>query len=408
MIFHAKRNPYSREDGSMEYIVQEKTGAAIQQAIEHAAAAGGGRVILEPGTYLSATLILKSNVELHLSAGARLLGLPDPSFYDEFRDPGFDEVVPEDSRKCLISCRNAENISITGLGTVDGSGASFFNTDVPAGQVYAKPSCQRPRMVQFYHCRNLLFEDVTFTESPNWTFWLIDCEDVRISRIRITGSMQIPNLDGIDLDSCRRVTVSDCFIRTQDDCIVLRAIRRDKTQKTLCENVNVSNCLLESRCTGIKIGGPSDDTIRNCIFSDLQIVSAVNGISCQGHPSYVRVGCTGYLHVSGIRFNNIGIESGHHPIRLFVASGMKLRSFSAFHFNNVRVKGKKPIVVVGCQATPLENISFAHVSGEIMDNVPLETKYVRGLRLEDVELNAATGASEEFVRPESWSWESRF
>ena len=153
----------------MDYIVTGKNGAGIQKMIDMAAAAGGGKVTLEPGVYPSGTLYLRSNVELHVPAGAVILGHPKPEKYDDFRHPGFDSIAPEDSRKCLIACADCENVAITGHGIINGQGPQFYDTNVKSGAFFAKPPYPRPRMVQFYHCRNVFFEDITLLDSPGWT-----------------------------------------------------------------------------------------------------------------------------------------------------------------------------------------------------------------------------------------------
>ena len=102
-------------------------GRLIQAAIDQATASGGGQVRLEPGIHLTGTIYLKSNVELHLCGGAILQGFDRPELYDDFCDPGFDAVSPEKSRKCLLAAKNAENISITGFGEVNGAGPSFYD-----------------------------------------------------------------------------------------------------------------------------------------------------------------------------------------------------------------------------------------------------------------------------------------
>ena len=224
-----------------DYIVREKTGAAIQSAIELAAAAGGGRVCLEPGLYLSGTIYLKSNIELHLSAGAVLKGFSKPELYDDFCDPGFDAIAPEQSRKCLLAAAHAENISITGQGEINGSGPDFYIPIVPQEHSFAKPPHPRPRMCSSSIAGNLLFEGVSFIDSPGWTFWLLGCEDVHVTRVRVTGCQQMINNDGIDIDDCRRVSISDSFFRTGDDCLILRAIRRSPEHHAVCEDVTVSN-----------------------------------------------------------------------------------------------------------------------------------------------------------------------
>ena len=262
----------------MDYIPEEMTGKSIQQTIDHAASAGGGRVVLQPGTYLSGTLYLKSNVELHVPAGARILGYPFSEAYDDFRNPGLDAVVPEGSRKCLIACASCENIAITGSGEIDGRGPEFYNRNVPAGAFFAKPSKPRPRMIQLYDCRNVRLENISLKDSPGWTVWLIACEDVCIRHVHITGCQQMINNDGIDIDGCRRVTVCDSTFRTGDDCLILRAIRRLPETECVCEDVMVSNCFLDSRCQGIRVGCPSDDTIRHCSFSHIVFRGQGNGI----------------------------------------------------------------------------------------------------------------------------------
>ena len=215
-----------------DYTVTEKTGTAIQAAVDAAHNAGGGRVCLEPGVYLSGTICLKSNVELHLPAGAEIKGYSNPEQYDDFRDPGFDNVSPEGSRKCLIAAAHAENVSITGMGEINGSGPDFYDTAVPAGATFAKPPHPRPRMVQFFDCRNVLFEGVSFVDSPGWTFWLLGCDDVHVSRIRVTGCQQMINNDGIDIDDCRRVTVSDSFFRCAQSAVRQITMPSAKTSRS--------------------------------------------------------------------------------------------------------------------------------------------------------------------------------
>ncbi|MBQ7695779.1 MAG: hypothetical protein IJT50_11730, partial [Lentisphaeria bacterium] len=339
----------------MEYTITEKTGAAIQQAVDRAAAAGGGKVILSPGVYPSGTIRLTSNIELHIPAGAVILGLPDPEAYDDFRHPELDAVAPEKSRKCLIACADCENVSVTGDGRIDGSGLSFFDRSVPAGQPFAKPPVPRPRMIQFHRCRNLTFKGPSFIDSPNWTFWLSECEDVNISRIRIAGCKQICNNDGIDIDSCRRVHVSDCSFSTGDDCLILRAIRKSPDRPAVCEEIFVTDCSLDSRCQGIRLGCPSDDTIRNATFRNITFNGSGSGIHCEAPLRYLRKNCTGYLDISDILFENFDITTGRCPVRIACDPGIRLRAVRRFTFRNFRIKSQLPISLEGSRETILED-----------------------------------------------------
>lgn len=392
----------------MEYLVSEKNGTAIQKAVDQAAAAGGGKVTLEPGVYPSGTIRLKSNVELHIPAGAVILGYPKPEQYDDFRHPGLDSVTPENSRKCLIACADCENVSITGQGEINGLGCLFFDQNVPTGEPFEKPAWPRPRMIQFFRCRNLLFEGVSFIDSANWTFWLSDCADVRISRIRIRGCKQICNNDGIDIDGCRRVLISDSVFSTGDDCLVLRAIRKDAETPVICEQVTVTNCILDSRCQGIRLGCPSDDTIRNCSFCNIVFRGTGSGIHSEHPFRYLRKNCTGYMKICDISFDNFDIVTEKYPVRIGCDAGIQLRGIERLHFRNFRIKSKLPISLEGSCRTILKDIEFSCISGEVDGESAIIAKCVRNLKLDDFELTAEKGPEVPFRRIASGSWETKF
>ena len=109
----------------MDFIVKEKNGSAIQQAIDEAFACGGGKVILESGVYPSGTLYLKSNIELHVPAGAVIQGYSDYNLYDDFSHPDY-PTTPENCRKALLVACEAENIALTGNGEINGQGPLFY------------------------------------------------------------------------------------------------------------------------------------------------------------------------------------------------------------------------------------------------------------------------------------------
>lgn len=393
----------------MEYIVTEKNGPAVQKMIDTAAAAGGGKVVLPPGIYESATIFLKSNIHLYLEAGAVLKGVTDHALYTEFRHPGLDGVTPEFSRKCLIGAMECENITISGGGLIDGQGTAFFDHSTPEDQIFPKPPFQRPRMLQLYKCRNVLLDGVTFKDSPNWTMWLADCEDVTISRIRVSTFWRIPNGDGIDIDSCSRVTVSDSIFNTSDDCLILRAIRRSEDEEALCQHINVNNCILNSRCQGIRMGCPSDDTIRHCSFSNIIFKGGGSGIHCESPYRYLRKNCRGFMHITDIAFDNFDIETGNYPVRIGCEGAIALRGIERISFNNFRIKGKNPIHLEGNPCTVLKDIRFTNISGTIESDTPIRARYVEDLRLNDFSLTAVTGEAPLFERPAvTTSWETKF
>ena len=369
-----------------DYVPKEKTGIAIQEAIDAANQAGGGRVSLEPGVYLTGTIYLKSNVELHLPAGSKILGFDTPDKYDDISDPELVNIAPEGSRKVLLAALHAENIAVTGQGEINGQGPKFYDTNVEPGEFFAKPPHMRPRMVQFFDCRNVRFEDVSFIDSPGWTFLLLDCEDVHVHRIRVTGCQQMINNDGLDIISCKRVTVSDSFFRTGDDCIIVRAIRKFPDDHAVCEDVTITNCILDSWCQGIRIGCPSDDTIRRCTFSNITSKGRCNGINIDNPKRYLSHNDTGFMDLRDLVFSNFVIECDHYPIRICVEDGVKLKSIDSMTFSNFRIKSKDPIFLQGNAQTKIDRIRFNEITIVTAGSEAIVSKYVSRLNLSQVEL----------------------
>ena len=393
----------------MEYVVSSKHHNAIQEMIDIASASGGGKVVIPPGIHEAATIFLKSNIHLYIAPGAVLQGVTDHELYSEFRHPELDMVTPEFSRKCFIGAADCENITISGGGSIDGRGEFFFDPETPAHLSFPKPPWQRPRMIQLFNCRHVLIEGVSFKNSPNWTMWLSNCEDVYISKIHVTTNPRVPNGDGIDIDSCCRVTVSDSIFKTSDDCLILRAIRRHPDVPAVCEHVTVNNCILNSYCQGIRLGCPSDDTIRHCSFSNIIFKGGGSGIHCESPYRYLRKNCSGYMYISDLSFNNFDIESGRYPVRIGCEGAIALRGVERLSFNNFRIKAAKPLYLEGNPNTVFKDISFTGISGVVESDSPIHVRYVDNLKLDNFSLSAVTGeipAMEEM--PDFPSWETKF
>lgn len=392
----------------MDILVTEKTGAAIQCAIDKAFAAGGGKVTLENGIYPSGTLYLKSNIELHVPAGAVIQGHADHTKYDDFIHPDY-PTTPENCRKALIIACEAENIALTGNGELNGQGPLFYDTNVPEGKFYNRPSTPRPRLISFFGCRNVTVNGINLIDSAGWSMWMVNCKNVYVSKIRIEGDQRMMNNDGFDMDCCSNVTVSDSFFKTGDDCLVLRAIRRNKTDKFVCEHVTVSNCILNSPCQGIRIGCPSDDTIRHCRFSNITFSGRGTAILSQHPERYLRQNCTGYADISDISFNNFDIETVNgYAIYLKCAEGIDIRGISRLTFNNLRVKSRFGILIEGHANSIFSDIILNNVTGIVDNDTPLNTKYVRNIKINNVDLTAVTGEAKPHVKPTGTSWETQF
>jgi polygalacturonase len=363
--------------------------SSIQKAIDTCSSEGGGKVVVEPGVHLTKTLYLRSNVELYVDAGAKLQGSENPDDYDDFQAEGFiHEFAAEGNTKCLICASGVENIAITGAGEINGAGPAFYSTDIPADQrFYNKPEISRPRMILFYECRNVKMEDTSFVDSPCWTMWLIACEEVNIQRIKVLGDQRMINNDGIDIDSCRNVTISDSFFKTGDDCIVVRAIQPVLEKAAICERVTVTNCVLDSCCQGIRVGCPSDNIIRNCTFSNLVIDGVGNGINIDNPKRYLQADNNGRMDLHDIMFSNIIIHSQRHPIRIYVEDGIRLQRLSGIVFSDIRAESVLPATLTGCPETTIEDITFNNVLVETTDAAPIVCSHCRGIKMNNVELS---------------------
>ena len=337
---------------------------AIQKAVDACHAAGGGRVLCGPGTWLTGTLTLKSNVELHLSAGCVLKGSPDLKDYEAFSAPGFrPEHAPENCTESLIRAVDAENIAVTGPGEINGSGLSFYDTSDTSwgGRFFQKPPTARPRMVMFYRCSDVRLEGTSFVDSPCWTMWLMKCERVSVRGVKVIGDQRMINNDGIDFDACRDVTVSDSMFRTADDCIILRSISQMFDEPAPCENVSVANCLLDSWCQGVRIGCPGDGVIRNAAFTNLVFNSANNGIHFEFPKRYLPAGCGGSADVRDILFSNVVMKCAGAPIRVFIEEGIRLARVERLSFSNFRITSGGPCVVEGSSETPIRDVRFSDI-----------------------------------------------
>lgn len=195
-----------------------KDTAAIQRAIDTCAAKGGGEVILSAGTYLSAPIVLKSRIELELEKGATLLGSPDHSDYPaktEFRAPG---------RQSLVSATNAEELAITGEGTIDGNGETWWQearTFKDAGILGSEHT--RPRLIVFDHCRHVRLEGITVQNSPMWQIVPYYSDDVTIRNIRVLAPPHSPNTDAVDPFSSSHVTIDHLYADVGDDNIAIKS-----------------------------------------------------------------------------------------------------------------------------------------------------------------------------------------
>ncbi len=225
---------------------------SIQQAIDECTKNGGGRVIVPAGKFVTGTLYLKSKVNLYLESGAILSGSTSLDDYPGNRSP-----FSEGLNLSLIFAENANDISVSGKGLIDGNGH-----DPVFGRLDNHP--KRPKIIFFIGCKNVSVRDISLKNSAFWVQHYLGCDQVEIKGINVYSHSNFNN-DGIDIDS-KNVTISDCIINTDDDALCFKSERGFP-----CENVKVSNCVLSSNCNAIKMGTASIAGFKNISISNCEI-----------------------------------------------------------------------------------------------------------------------------------------
>lgn len=245
------------------------TTQAIQSAIDAAAEAGGGRVIVPPGKYLTGGIELRDNIIFELQGGATLLGTDQLDAYATHE--GTDQHGKAIQRRYLISVTGAKNVLIEGKGTIDGQGKFYWETPAAPPPQWIKAKTPRPNaLLEVADSENITIRDITLTNSPNWTCHIMHSQDVVVDGIRIINDLFAPNADGIDITGSQRVRVTNCDITTCDDAIVLKTWKDGQP----CEDVTVTNCTLETLCAALKLGTESYADYRRITFSNCAVRAA--------------------------------------------------------------------------------------------------------------------------------------
>lgn len=374
---------------------------AIQEAID-SVAQRGGRVVIEDGTYMTGTVRLKSNVELHIASDAVLLGSPDCADYPENEaDHVNSPLLPRWRNACLIFAEECNNIALTGMGTIDCNGKTFViytpeNKKWKYHRDFDRPT--PPRAVFFTGCKNVKIEDITMINQPaGWSYWIHDCDKVTIDKIKIDAEVEYPNNDGIHINSSRDVTVSNCSIRCGDDCIIVRANNVSLPENKVCERVTIQNCSLTSYSSAIRIGWINDGVIRNCTFGNIVMTDCSCGIDIflpymkhsPENPSSADIGREATL-IENLSFNNVIMDKAYTaPVNIYVHPhpDVKVSAIRNIYFSDVHARGPQFPWIEGKAENHVQNVEFNNCGFILTDGSEFEdpTSHGCGRHYQDVE-----------------------
>lgn len=258
---------------------KELSTNAIQSAIDEAHRLKGGRVLIPRGTFVTGALELKSNVELHLQEKAYVTFSQDPKDYLPLVLTRY-EGIELYNYSPLIYAHHAENIAITGAGTLDGRGDEHhwwpwkYGTNGQPSQdqdrqllfemaekripveerVFGEGHYLRSSFIQPYQCQQVLIEGVTVKDSPMWQIHPVLSSHVIVRGVKIIGHG--PNTDGVNPESCRNVLIEDCYFDNGDDCIAIKSGRNEDGRRigVPSENIVIRRNEMRDGHGGVTIG----------------------------------------------------------------------------------------------------------------------------------------------------------
>ena len=327
---------------------------AFRSAIDHLYSAGGGHLIVPEGIWLTGPITLRDNIDLHVTSNAVILFSPERDLYPIV------ETVFEglDTKRCLapVNADGAKNISITGGGTIDGSGDSWRQVkrakmtdsqwkdllssggftdrkgtvwypdssswrgsivsdafNVPQGletdeEWESVKTYLRPVLVGLKECENVLLEDVLFQNSPCWNIHPLMCRNVIINNITVRNPWYSQNGDGIDIDSCEDVILVNSSFDVGDDAICIKSGKDEDGRRRArpCRNLIVDNCIVFHGHGGFVVGSEMSGGVENISVTNCNFLGTDVGLrfkSCRGRGGVVR-----NIHIKDIVMTDIPTE----------------------------------------------------------------------------------------------------
>jgi polygalacturonase len=386
--------------------------AAIQKAVEACAAAGGGRVVVPAGVFVSGPIFLASNLEFHLSPGAVLRGSRNLADYPVLDQEGYGYHIRGWLHAALLTGYRLENVSITGTGVMDGQGSVWWDEKNAKGDVWdstraaTRMKAARPALIHLFDCTRVTIRGVKLIDSPMYNIFPIFCRNVVIDSVTIENPWKpYNNCDGIDLMSCRDVRISNCVVDTGDDGICLKTVPGwcliggpnpggkwgpDYSKPRIpCENVIIENCIVRHAHSGVAIwaevvGGMQNVVVGNCVFDGTR--TGIQ-IARMGFPGGYMKDCS---------FNNIIMRRVERGI--VVSSRLDpwekmgpgpdpetTPEISGIRFSNIT--GTKLMVaceMYGMEKNPVRDITFSHIRMEA--NLGFNLSRVSNIYMDNVEV----------------------
>ena len=269
---------------------------AIQKCIDEVSAQGGGTVVIPKGNFVTGPILLKDKIDLHLDEGAKLIAAgnyedyPEELQIDRITDGLIAEYVLP--KRAWIMAYQAKHIRITGPGTLDGNADAFIEKRGEVIHSMRAPIggrsqyLERPFTVFLIDCPNVVLRDFTIDNPAFWALRLSGCDNVNIFGIKILTDMKVPNADGVDIDRCENVVISNCHFETADDCISIKSCSGTEIYGDT-KNIKIENCFFRTASGAITLGTESAGDIEDVFLSNCQVVDSHRGFAVRAREGGV-------------------------------------------------------------------------------------------------------------------------
>ena len=341
-----------------------KDTTAIQAAIDACEREGGGTVRLASGTYLSAPIVLKSNITLHLEKGATLLGSSDHGDYPAMTEFRLPDLQP------LVSAKNAVNVAITGEGIIDGAGESWWQ-EIRSMKDHGVlgNGHPRPKLIVFDHCKHVLLEGITVQNSPMWQVVPYYSDDVTIRNIRVLAPPNSPNTDAVDPFSSSHVLIDHLYADVGDDDIAIKSGPINSPgPDDPSRDITITDCTF-LHGHGLSVGSEIAGGVQNIRAERIHFEGTDNGIRIKSNRD--RGNDVGHLSFRDIEMKGVKnalIISEYYPKVLPPdgdAGQPVTRLTPHFHditLENVTASGSESAgVIVGLPEAPIASVVFRNV-----------------------------------------------
>lgn len=253
----------------------------IQAVIDRAAAEGGGVVVVPKGTFLSGAIFFRQGTSLYVEEGGKLKGSEDICDFPVLTTRIEGETCKYYS--ALVNADSLDGFKIAGKGCIDGNGLRYWKAFWLRRSW--NPQCtnkdeQRPRLVYLSNCTNAEISGVSLVNSPFWTTHIYRCDHVRLLHLRIlspAAPVKAPSTDAIDIDACKNVHVSHCYMAVNDDAIALKGGKGPWADKEPTNGAN-ENIIIEDCeygfCHGCLTCGSESIHSRNIILRRIKVGKA--------------------------------------------------------------------------------------------------------------------------------------